>query len=62
MTLSSTASGSPPEPPGAHYDTRLPDLPLFRRMQIPLIAAAVYGLIRALGPTLRYDVHGWQNA
>ncbi len=62
MTLSSTASGSPPEPPGAHYDTRLPDLPLFRRMQIPFIAAAVYGLIRALGPTLRYDVHGWQNA
>ena len=46
----------------AHYDTRLPDLPWSRRAQIPFIAAAVYSFIRALGPTLRYEVLGWQHA
>ena len=46
----------------AHYDTRLPDLPWSRRMQIPLIAAAVYSVIRILGPTLRYEVLGWHHA
>jgi lysophospholipid acyltransferase (LPLAT)-like uncharacterized protein len=46
----------------AHYDTRLPKLPWHRRMQIPIIAAAVYSVIRTLGPTLRYEVLGWQHA
>jgi len=46
----------------AHYDTRLPVLPWSRRAQIPLIAAAVYSVIRTLGPTLRYEVLGWQHA
>ena len=46
----------------AHYDTRLPTLPWSRRIQIPLIAAAVYSVIRLLGPTLRYEVIGWQHA
>ena len=46
----------------AHYDTRLPDLPWSRRIQIPLIAAAVYSVIRILGPTLRYEVLGWHHA
>jgi hypothetical protein len=50
------------EPVGTHYDTRLPKLPWSRRMQIPLIAAAVYSVIRTLGPTLRYEVLGWQHA
>ena len=44
----------------AHYDTRLPELPWSRRAQIPIIAAAVYSVIRTLGPTLRYEVLGWQ--
>jgi lysophospholipid acyltransferase (LPLAT)-like uncharacterized protein len=47
---------------GAHYDTRLPELPWSRRMQIPFIAAAVYSVIRMLGPTLRFEVLGWQHA
>jgi lysophospholipid acyltransferase (LPLAT)-like uncharacterized protein len=47
---------------GAHYDTRLPHLPWSRRMQIPVIAAAVYTVIRLLGPTLRYEVLGWHHA
>src|SRR5438067_7055217 len=45
-----------------HYDTRLPELPWSRRIQIPFIAAAVYSVIRTLGPTLRYEVLGWQHA
>jgi lysophospholipid acyltransferase (LPLAT)-like uncharacterized protein len=48
--------------PSAHYDTRLPDLPWSRRIQIPIIAAAVYSVICALGPTLRYEVLGWHHA
>jgi hypothetical protein len=50
------------EPAGLHYDTRLPELPWSRRVQIPIIAAAVYSIIRTLGPTLRYEVIGWQHA
>src|ERR1700746_743631 len=62
------ASGSAPTKPpsaesvSAHYDTRLPDLPWSRRIQIPMLAAAVYSVIRLLGQTLRYEVLGWQNA
>ena len=47
---------------GVHYDTRLPEYSRWRRMQIPVIAAAVYGFVRAIGPTLRYEVLGWQHA
>jgi lysophospholipid acyltransferase (LPLAT)-like uncharacterized protein len=46
----------------AHYDTRLPHLPWSRRIQIPIIAAAVYTVIRLLGPTLRFEVLGWHHA
>jgi lysophospholipid acyltransferase (LPLAT)-like uncharacterized protein len=44
-----------------HYDTRLPKLSLWRRMQIPVIAWAVYAVIRLIGPTLRFEVLGWQH-
>src|SRR5260370_27735818 len=50
------------EPVNVHYDTRPPDLPWSRRIQIPIIAAAVYRVIRILGPTLRYQVLGWHHA
>src|SRR6202049_3611133 len=40
------------------YDTRLPELPWSRRIQIPIIAAVVYSVIRVLGPTLRFDTAG----
>ncbi|MGB7435773.1 MAG: lysophospholipid acyltransferase family protein [Candidatus Acidiferrum sp.] len=42
----------------AHYDTHLPKLPWHRRIQIPIIAAVVYSVIRILGPTLRFEVLG----
>ena len=45
-----------------HYDTRLPKLKWSRRIQIPIIAALVYSVIRTLGPTLRYEVLGWHHA
>src|SRR2546423_13637062 len=54
--------GEPAESISTHYDTRLPRLPWTRRAQIPLIAAVVYAMIRTLGPTLRYEVLGWQHA
>jgi lysophospholipid acyltransferase (LPLAT)-like uncharacterized protein len=41
-----------------HYDTRLPRLPWSRRIQIPVIAAVVFSVIRLLGPTLRFEVLG----
>ncbi len=47
---------------GTHYDIQLPNLPWSRRIQIPFIAALVYLVIRILGPTLRFEVLGWQNA
>jgi lysophospholipid acyltransferase (LPLAT)-like uncharacterized protein len=40
------------------YDTRLPKLPWHRRIQIPIIAAIVYSMIKVLGPTLRFEVLG----
>ncbi|GAC1661555.1 MAG: hypothetical protein NVS9B4_13930 [Candidatus Acidiferrum sp.] len=49
------------EIPNIHYDTRLPKLKWSRRIQIPIIAAAVYTVIRLLGPTLRYEALGVQN-
>ncbi len=45
--------------PGVHFDTRLPKLSRWRRLQIPVIAAAVFCVVRVLGPTLRYEVLGW---
>jgi lysophospholipid acyltransferase (LPLAT)-like uncharacterized protein len=46
----------------AHYDTRMPKLRWSRRIQIPIIAAVVFAVIRTLGPTLHYEILGWQQA
>jgi lysophospholipid acyltransferase (LPLAT)-like uncharacterized protein len=64
MSLPDAAESNAPETESVntHYDVRLPTLPWSRRVQIPLIAAAVYSVIRILGPTLRYEVLGWQHA
>ncbi len=59
---SAAASENDADAVNVHYDTRLPELPWSRRIQIPLIAAVVYSVIRVLGPTLRYEVLGWQHA
>src|SRR6266852_3390058 len=59
---SAAASENDADAVNVHYDTRPPELPWSRRIQIPLIAAVVYSVIRVLGPTLRYEVLGWQHA
>lgn len=48
--------------PNVHFDTGMRPLSAWRRAQIPLIAGAVYSLVRAVGPTLRYEIIGWQHA
>ncbi len=48
--------------PNVHFDTGMRELSTWRRAQIPLIAGAVYSLVRSLGPTLRYEIVGWQHA
>jgi lysophospholipid acyltransferase (LPLAT)-like uncharacterized protein len=40
----------------------MPHLSRWRRMQIPVIAWAVYWVVRLIGPTLRYEVIGVHNA
>jgi hypothetical protein len=51
----------PASPRNLHYDLSYPQLSPWRRMQIPVIAAAVYRVARALGPTLRYEALGAQH-
>jgi lysophospholipid acyltransferase (LPLAT)-like uncharacterized protein len=41
--------------PGRHFDTRLPELSRWRRMQVPVIAWAVYWVVRIIGTTIRYE-------
>jgi lysophospholipid acyltransferase (LPLAT)-like uncharacterized protein len=57
-------SAAPPSAPTttSPFDLRGPQLSLWRRMQIPVIAWFVYGTIRLIGPTLRLDVVGSRNA
>jgi hypothetical protein len=55
----STAGGTPPS---THFDARLPKYSLWRRMQIPIIAAVVSVGVRLIGCTLRYEILGWQHA
>ena len=62
-----TEQGKTPEDAGAqnvavHYDTRLPKLSLGQRIQIPIIGWMVWAVIRVLGPTLRFEVLGGQQA
>lgn len=59
---SPAAKSDAAEAVNVHYDTRLPKLKWSRRIQIPIIASAVYSVIRVLGPTLRFEVLGWQHA
>ena len=48
--------------PNVHFDTGMRELSPWRRAQIPAIAGAVYSLVRSVGPTLRYEILGWQHA
>jgi len=48
-------------PRASPYDSRPKELSAFRRAQIPLISAAAHAFARCTGPTLRYEVLGWQH-
>jgi lysophospholipid acyltransferase (LPLAT)-like uncharacterized protein len=49
------------EPINTLYDTRLPQYSLWRRMQIPVIAATATSVLRVLGPTLRFEALGQRH-
>jgi len=53
-------------PPGADRNVSAaiphPHLSIWRKMQIPVIAWAVYCTLRLIGPTLRFEVIGVHNA
>ena len=49
-------------PANAPSAIEMPELSRWRRMQIPLIAWAAYWLVRLLGPTMRLEIVGVQNA
>jgi hypothetical protein len=56
-------SNAPANDPNANLQAEipLPRLSLWRRMQIPVIAWAVYAVIRLIGPTLRLSIVGTKN-
>src|SRR5580698_3380478 len=47
--------------PKSHFDTSLRQFPFWRRIQIPIIATAATGLVRAVGPTLRIERLGFDH-
>ena len=47
--------------PGQHYDTSLPEISRWRRMQVPIFGWAGYWLLRTLCPTLRIEALGQQH-
>jgi len=49
------------QPLNVHYDTRLPKLTRWQQLQVPLIGWAGYWLVRTLGPTLRFEVLGFER-
>jgi lysophospholipid acyltransferase (LPLAT)-like uncharacterized protein len=62
--VSDGTSSTPPAgaSKGTPFLVRPPQLSRWRRMQIPVIAAVAYGLVRLLGPTLRFEIVGIHNA
>lgn len=59
---SPSAAESSREQIATQSDVQAPKLSKWRRAQIPVIAWAAYWLVRLLGPTLRVEMVGVQNA
>jgi lysophospholipid acyltransferase (LPLAT)-like uncharacterized protein len=57
-----TLPAQQPPAAGAPFQAKMPQLSRWRRMQIPVIASVAYWCIRLIGPTLRTEVIGVQNA
>jgi lysophospholipid acyltransferase (LPLAT)-like uncharacterized protein len=49
------------EPIADSSDVRPRPLSPFRRAQVPIVSGAAYAFARITGPTLRYEVLGWQH-
>jgi hypothetical protein len=45
----------------SHYDTRLRALSFGMRLRLRVLAALAVAAARVLGPTLRFEVLGWQH-
>lgn len=61
MTELAKSSAKRDEQIADSYDVRPRPLSPFRRAQVPLISSAAYAFARITGPTLRYEVLGWQH-
>lgn len=61
MTELAKSRATPEEQISNSYEVRPRPLSLFRRVQVPVISAAAYAFARIAGPTLRYEVLGWQH-
>ncbi|HEV2388572.1 MAG TPA: lysophospholipid acyltransferase family protein [Candidatus Acidoferrales bacterium] len=55
------AADPAPSPANVHYELRYPELTRWRRMQIPVLGWLGILLVRAIGPTLRFEVLGYQH-
>src|SRR5579864_7874791 len=55
-------STNPSAKPMSSNEISYPELSRWRRMQIPVIAAIVYAVVRLIGPTLRFEIIGVHNA
>jgi lysophospholipid acyltransferase (LPLAT)-like uncharacterized protein len=45
----------------SHYDAQPKPLSFGRRVQLPILVGAALAVARMLGPTLRFEVLGWQH-
>jgi len=57
-TAARTEETLSPQFDSSQFDARLPQLSRGKRLQIPLIAGAVYAVIRTIGPTIRFETLG----
>ena len=46
----------------SHSGVAMPKMSRWRQMQVPIVAWTAYGLLRAIGPTLRVEIVGVHNA
>jgi lysophospholipid acyltransferase (LPLAT)-like uncharacterized protein len=58
----STAHGTADAQRAAPSGVAMPKMSRWRQMQVPIVAWAVYWLLRAIGPTLRIEIVGVHNA
>src|ERR1700720_2286423 len=61
MTELAKSRAQPDEQIADSHDVQPRPLSPLRRAQVPLISGAAYAFARVTGPTLRYEVLGWQN-